>query len=118
MGLAINNRFLPLFKVDGGIDQRTWSKAAQEEEASYRVGGYRSLPSNDLLHVVPGLRRLDMLPAIYCIYSRRGCREALKRCSYHEIDLTTAEEKEAIDRVAAERLQGLTDHDEEALFRP
>jgi len=117
MWLAINNRLQPLFKGDGGIDQRTWSKAAQEEEASYRVGGYRSLPSNDLLHVVPELRSLDMLPAIYFIFSRRGCREALQRCSYHEIDLTTAEEKEAIDRVAAERLQGLTDHDEEALFR-
>ena len=117
MWLAINNRFLPLFKGDGGIDQRTWSKAAQEEEASYRVGGYRSLPSNDLLHVVPELRSLDMLPAIYFIFSRRGCREALQRCSYHEIDLTTAAEKEAIDRVAAERLQGLKDHDEEALFR-
>jgi ATP-dependent RNA helicase HelY len=117
MWLAINNRFLPLFKGDGGIDQRTWSKAAQEQEASYRVGGYRSLPSNDLLHVVPELRSLDMLPAIYFIFSRRGCREALQRCSYHEIDLTTAEEKEAIDRVAAERLQGLTDHDEESLFR-
>jgi ATP-dependent RNA helicase HelY len=117
MWLAINNRFLPLFKADGGIDQRTWSKAAQEEEASYQVGGYRSLPSNDLLHVVPELRSLDMLPAIYFIFSRRGCREALQRCSYHEIDLTTAAEKEAIDRVAAERLQGLKDHDEEALFR-
>jgi ATP-dependent RNA helicase HelY len=117
MWLAINNRFLPLFKGDGGIDQRTWSKAAQEEEASYRVGGYRSLPSNDLLHVVPELRSLDMLPAIYFIFSRRGCREALQRCAYHELDLTTAAEKEAIDRVAAERLQGLKDHDEEALFR-
>jgi ATP-dependent RNA helicase HelY len=117
MWLAINNHFLPLFKSDGGIDQRTWSKAAQEEEASYRIGQYRSLPSNDLLHVVPELRSLDMLPAIYFIFSRRGCREALKRCSYHEIDLTTADEKEAIDRVAAERLYGLKDKDEEALFR-
>jgi ATP-dependent RNA helicase HelY len=117
MWLAINNRFLPLFKGDGGIDQRTWSKAAQEEEASYRVGHFRGLPSNDLLHVIPELRSLDMLPAIYFIFSRRGCREALQRCSYHEIDLTTAGEKEAIDRVAAERLQGLKDHDEEALFR-
>jgi ATP-dependent RNA helicase HelY len=117
MWLAINNHFLPLFKGDGGIDQRTWTKAAQEEEASYRIGQYRSLPSNDLLHVVPELRSLDMLPAIYFIFSRRGCREALKRCSYHEIDLTTAAEKEAIDRVAAERLQGLKDKDEEALFR-
>jgi ATP-dependent RNA helicase HelY len=117
MWLAINNRLYPLFKADGGIDQRTWSKAAQEEEASYRIGGYRGLPSNDLLHVIPELRSLDMLPAIYFIFSRRGCREALQRCAYHEIDLTTAAEKEAIDIVAAERLQGLKDHDEEALFR-
>ncbi|TMB42006.1 MAG: DEAD/DEAH box helicase [Chloroflexi bacterium] len=117
MWLAINNRFLPLFKEDGGIDQRTWSRAAQEEEASYRIGRYRGLPSNDLLHVIQELRALDMLPAIYFIFSRRGCREALQRCSYHELDLTTAAEKEAIDRVAAERLQGLTDKDEEALFR-
>src|SRR5256884_2837246 len=117
MWLAINNRLYPLFKADGGIDQRTWSKAAQEEEASYRIGGYRGLPSNDLLHVVEELRRFDMLPAIYFIFSRRGCREALQRCAYHEIDLTTAAEKEAIDVVAAERLQGLKDKDEEALFR-
>ncbi|HEV2415250.1 MAG TPA: DEAD/DEAH box helicase [Candidatus Dormibacteraeota bacterium] len=117
MWLAINNRLFPLFKEDGGIDQRTWSKAAQEEEASYRIGGYKGLPSNDLLHVIEELRRLEMLPAIYFIFSRRGCREALQRCAYHELDLTTAEEKEAIDGVAAERLQGLKDHDEEALFK-
>jgi len=115
--LAINNRFLPLFKGDGGIDQRTWTRAAEEEEASYRVGRYTRLPSNDLLHVIEELRRGDMLPSIYFIFSRRGCREALQRCSYHEIDLTTAAEKEAIDAVAAERLQRLTDHDEEVLFR-
>ncbi len=117
MWLAINNRFSPLFKQDGGIDQRTWSRAAQEEEASYRVGGYRGLPSNDLLHVIEQLRNFEMLPAIYFIFSRRGCREALQRGAYHELDLTTAEEKEAIDTVAAERLQGLKDQDEEALFR-
>ncbi|HLZ95907.1 MAG TPA: DEAD/DEAH box helicase [Candidatus Dormibacteraeota bacterium] len=117
MWLAINNRFLPLFKEDGGIDQRTWTKGAQEEEASYRVGQYRRLPSNDLLHVIDELRHLDMLPAIYFIFSRRGCREALQRCSFHELDLTTPEEKQAIDEVAAMRLADLKDRDEEALFR-
>ncbi len=117
MWLAINNRLSPLFKDDGGIDQRTWSRAAQEEESSYRLGGYRGLPSNDLLHVIEALRNLDMLPAIYFIFSRRGCREALQRCSYHELDLTTPAEKEAIDRVMAERLKGLKDPDEETLFR-
>ncbi|HKV88241.1 MAG TPA: DEAD/DEAH box helicase [Candidatus Dormibacteraeota bacterium] len=117
MWLSINNRFLPLFNREGGIDQRTWTRAAQEEEASYRIGGYRGLPSNDLLHVITELRGNEMLPAIYFIFSRRGCREALQRCSYHELDLTTAAEKEAIDRVAAERLNSLKDKDEEALFR-
>jgi ATP-dependent RNA helicase HelY len=117
MWLSIHNRFLTLFKEDGGIDQRTWSKAAEEEEASYRVGRFSRLPSNDLLKVIEELRRLDILPSIYFIFSRRGCREALQRCSYHEVDLTTAEEKEAIDRVAAERLLGLKDRDEESLFR-
>jgi ATP-dependent RNA helicase HelY len=117
MWLSIHNRFLTLFKEDGGIDQRTWSKAAEEEEASYRVGRFSRLPSNDLLKVIEELRRLDILPSIYFIFSRRGCREALQRCSYHDLDLTTAEEKEAIDRVAAERLLGLKDRDEESLFR-
>jgi ATP-dependent RNA helicase HelY len=117
MWLSIHNRFLTLFKGDGGIDQRTWSKAAEDEEASYRVGRFSRLPSNDLLKVIEELRRLDILPSIYFIFSRRGCREALQRCSYHELDLTTAEEKEAIDRVAAERLARLKDHDEESLFR-
>ncbi|HEX2647862.1 MAG TPA: DEAD/DEAH box helicase, partial [Candidatus Dormibacteraeota bacterium] len=117
MWLAVHNRFNPLFKDDGGIDQRTWSRAAQEQEASHRVGGYRGLPSNDLLHAIEQLRAHDMLPAIYFIFSRRGCREALQRTSYHELDLTTAAEKEAIDLVAAERLEGLKDRDEEALFR-
>jgi len=117
MWLAIQNRFLPLFNPGGGIDQRTWSKAAEEEEASYRVGRFTRLPSNDLLRVIEELRRLDILPSIYFIFSRRGCREALQRCSYHDLDLTNAQEKEAIDRVAAERLLGLKDRDEEALFR-
>jgi len=117
MWLSIHNRFLTLFKEDGGIDQRTWSKGAEEEEASYRVGRFSRLPSNDLLKVIEELRRLDILPSIYFIFSRRGCREALQRCSYHELDLTTAAEKEAIDRVAAERLLGLKDIDEESLFR-
>ncbi|HSS93136.1 MAG TPA: DEAD/DEAH box helicase [Candidatus Dormibacteraeota bacterium] len=117
MWLSIHNRFYTLFKEDGGIDQRTWTKAAEEEESSYRVGRFSRLPSNDLLKVIEELRRNDILPAIYFIFSRRGCREALQRCSYHDLDLTTPEEKEAIDRVAAERLLGLKDRDEESLFR-
>jgi len=114
--LSIQNQFYPLFGRDGGIDQRTWGKASEEEEAAYRVNRFRSLPSNDLLHVISELEKQGMLPAIYFIFSRRGCREALQRCAYHNLDLTTEPEKEAIDKLAADRVRNLKDPDEMALY--
>lgn len=114
--LAIQNRFLPLFAADGGIDQRTYARASQQEEAGYRIRDYSRLPSNDLMGVIEELGRLQMLPAIYFIFSRRGCREALQRCSYHEIDLTDDAEKAEIDRQAAARLASLKDPDEASLY--
>ncbi len=114
--LSIQNRLGPLFGPDGGIDQSTWARAAKEEEAGYRVRDFRRLPSNDLLEVIGELSRRAMLPAIYFIFSRRGCREALQRCSYHEVDLTTTDEKSRIDQIAEERLRKLADPDEAALY--
>jgi ATP-dependent RNA helicase HelY len=70
-----------------------------------------------MLPVIGELRRLKMLPAIYFIFSRRGCREALQRCAFHEFDLTSDSEKRAIDSLAAERLQALAESDEAVLFR-
>jgi ATP-dependent RNA helicase HelY len=115
--LAMHNRFHPLFGADGGIEQATWARAAQDDEAAHLVQGYRRMPANDMLRVIDELERLEMLPAIYFIFSRRGCREALQRCSYHNLDLTTDEEKQTIDRLAQERLETLIDPDEVALFR-
>ncbi|HVD02479.1 MAG TPA: DEAD/DEAH box helicase [Candidatus Dormibacteraeota bacterium] len=114
--LSIQNQFHPLFGPDGQVDQKTWAKASTQEEAAYRVQRFRSLPSNDLLHVVAELERQRMLPAIYFIFSRRGCREALQRCAYHSLDLTTDAQKDAIDAIAAERLASLKDPDEMALY--
>jgi ATP-dependent RNA helicase HelY len=115
--LAMRNRLHPLFGEDGGVDQQTWSRAVEEEEASFRVRGFRHLPSNDMLRVIGELRTRDLVPAIYFIFSRRGCREALQRCALHQFDLTTDREKRAIDQLAGERLRGLSDPDEAALFR-
>jgi len=115
--LAMRNRFHALFDAEGGVDQGTWSRAVEEEEASFRVRGFRNLPSNDMLRVIGELRRMQMVPAIYFIFSRRGCREALQRCAFHEFDLTDDREKQAIDALAGERLRGLVDPDEAALFR-
>ena len=114
--LSIKNRFHPLFAPDGGVDQETWAEASAEEEAAYRVSRFRSLPSNDLLHVVAELEKEKMLPAIYFIFSRRGCREALQRCAYHSLDLTTDAQKAAIDVISEDRLRNLKDAGEMALY--
>jgi ATP-dependent RNA helicase HelY len=115
--LAMRNRLYPLFAPEGGIEQHTWARAAEEDEAAGVVPGFRRLPSNDMLRIVDELERLEMLPAIYFIFSRRGCREALQRCAYHELDLTTPEEKQQIEMLTRERLHALVDPDEAALFQ-
>ncbi|HZU15385.1 MAG TPA: DEAD/DEAH box helicase [Candidatus Dormibacteraeota bacterium] len=115
--LAMRNRLHPLFGPDGGIDPETWTRAAEEEEAGSQVRGFRHLPSNDMLRVIEQLRAREMLPAIYFIFSRRGCHEALQRCAFHELDLTTEAEKRAIAELTEQRLRSLADADEAALFR-
>lgn len=115
--LSLKSRLHPLFDRDGHVDQETWSRAAQEDEAGNLVEGFRRLPSNDMLRVVGELAEREMVPAIYFIFSRRGCREALQRCSYHGFDLTTEAEKAAVDRISQSRLEGLKDQDEAAMFR-
>ncbi|HXM56661.1 MAG TPA: DEAD/DEAH box helicase [Candidatus Dormibacteraeota bacterium] len=115
--LAMRNRFHPLFGPDANIDQQTWSRAAEEEEAGFRVRGFRQLPSNDMLRVIGELRTRQMVPSIYFIFSRRGCREALQRCAVHQFDLTNDAEKRAIDELSGARLRALIDPDEAKLFR-
>jgi ATP-dependent RNA helicase HelY len=57
-----------------------------------------------------------MMPAIYFIFSRRGCREALSRCSVRGISLTKPEERHAIDIEWKRTLEGFTDSDEREVF--
>jgi ATP-dependent RNA helicase HelY len=114
--LAMQNHLHNLFNNEGAIEQRTWRHAVEEEEAAYRVRGFRRLPSNDMLKIISELSRRQMLPAIYFIFSRRGCREALQRCSYHDLDLTSPEEKDDIDEIVATRLGALRDPDEAVLY--
>jgi ATP-dependent RNA helicase HelY len=115
--LAMRNQLYPLFGPDGNVNQQTWARAVEEDEASLRARGYRPLPANDLLRIIAALRDREMLPAIYFIFSRRGCREALQRCAFHRLDLTTETEKRSIERMMETRLAQLPEGDEAALFR-
>src|SRR5581483_2852296 len=76
----------------------------------------RRAPENDLLQVIKRLHRNEMLPAIYFIFSRKGCGEALSRCVTHGVRLTTDDERRAIEAAYREERALLTDPDELRLF--
>ncbi|CAN5528933.1 DEAD/DEAH box helicase [soil metagenome] len=58
--------------------------------------------------VVDRLGQERMLPAIYFIFSRRGCDEAVRQCMREHLRLTTTEEREVIRAYAEERAGDLS----------
>ncbi|HKS00010.1 MAG TPA: DEAD/DEAH box helicase, partial [Candidatus Dormibacteraeota bacterium] len=75
--LALSNELHPLFDPGGAVVRRTLELAQADDLRDPRWRYARRAPENDLLHVIEQLRKRSMLPAIYFIFSRRGCREAL-----------------------------------------
>jgi len=115
--LAMRNEFYPLLDEQGGIPRETRQRAQAETATDYRLSQLRRPPENDLLPVVERLRHREFMPAIYFIFSRRGCREALARCAVHGFDLTTDAEKAQIDAAVSARLEQIEDADEAELYR-
>ncbi len=115
--LAMRNELYPLLNEQGGIPRETRQRAQAETATDYRLSQLRRPPENDLLPVVERLRRRELLPAIYFIFSRRGCREALARCAVHGFDLTTDAEKAQIAGTMKDRLDRIEDPDEAELYR-
>ncbi|HVS05067.1 MAG TPA: DEAD/DEAH box helicase [Candidatus Dormibacteraeota bacterium] len=115
--LAMRNEFYPLLDEQGGIPRETRQRAQAEAASDFRLSQLRRPPENDLLPVVDRLRRREFLPAIYFIFSRRGCREALARCAVHGFDLTSDAEKAQIDATMQNRLDQIEDADEAEVYR-
>ena len=63
------------------------------------------------LDVIDRLSDEDMLPAIYFIFSRAACDDAVKRCVDAGIRLTSPEERSRIRAICEERTRSLTDDD-------
>ena len=116
MWLALDNHLHPLLD-NGSICRATLDLAQNAEIHESRFRYSRRAPDNDLLDIVASLGRQSMLPAIYFIFSRRGCREALGRVAVHGIDLTTAAEKRRIDDIYRQRSESIDDPDERDVFR-
>jgi ATP-dependent RNA helicase HelY len=109
---------LPTF-VDGRPNQ----EAARLDSGSVRAKGgdrWRTPPRGRLYtpHRADVVERLDeegMLPAIYFIFSRAGCDEAVRQCLDSGLRLTTDEEREAIRTICETRSETLSDEDLRAL---
>jgi ATP-dependent RNA helicase HelY len=114
--LAMRNEFYPLLDEHGGIPRETRQRAQSEAATDFRLSQVRRPPENDLLPIVDRLRHREFLPAIYFIFSRRGCREALARCAVHGFDLTNDAEKAQIDATVKARLDQIEDRDEAELY--
>ena len=112
MWLSIDSTLHPLFDKVGNAARGTLELAQADAVQQPRFREARRAPDNDTLRVIDVLHRRSMLPAIYFIFSRRGCREALQRCGVHGVDLTTDDEKERIDIAVTKRMAALSDADE------
>jgi len=114
--LCFEQQLWPLFDDRGQVSRTTLEQAQNLSVGDLRLRYARRAPENDLLQVVDLLRSGEMLPAIYFIFSRRGCREALSRCAVHGLDLTSAREKQEIDAELERRVRGIADDDERRVF--
>ena len=77
--------------------------------------GGRTLYTPNRLDVIDRLGNERMLPAIYFIFSRAGCDDAVKRCVDAGIRLTTPEEAARIRSICEERTSSLSDDDLDVL---
>ncbi len=67
------------------------------------------------LDTIHYLRRRDLLPAIFFIFSRAGCDDAVSSALDAGMDLTSSDEKERIADIAATRTAHLSERDLDAL---
>jgi ATP-dependent RNA helicase HelY len=67
------------------------------------------------VEVVDRLWGKDMLPAIYFVFSRAGCDDAVRQCLDAGLRLTAPEDREALRAIAEEKLAALDDADLDAL---
>ncbi|MFN2465729.1 MAG: DEAD/DEAH box helicase, partial [Candidatus Dormibacteria bacterium] len=115
--LAMENKLLPLFDERGQVMRSTWNRAQEEVANDRRFPRHRNLDSNSMTRVIEELVRQEMVPAIYFIFSRRGCEQALQRCAMRHLDLTSQAEKVRIRDMVDRKMGEVAEPDERKLYQ-
>jgi superfamily II RNA helicase len=93
-------------ELDGKREQRMHSRRSPAGSKPVR-GSLRPRRSE----VVEDFGRAELLPAIYFVFSRNGCEEAVRQCTDTGIRLTTAEERAEIREITDRHVEALSDAD-------
>jgi ATP-dependent RNA helicase HelY len=75
------------------------------------TGGRRRYSTPGRVEVVELLAKGSMLPAIFFVFSRNGCDEAVTSCTRAGLSFTTPEERARIRKIAESHVEELTDED-------
>jgi ATP-dependent RNA helicase HelY len=112
------DELLPMFVRSGDGEPKPNPRALELERRRRRSsgrparGGRREREKRPRLplrsEVVERLAGEKMLPAIYFIFSRKGCDEAVRQCVRDNVSFTTTDERAAIIQVAQARVTDLT----------
>ena len=120
-----SDELLPMFvhKPDGRpipnprgreLDQRRRRRESRPQRGGRRTHMKRPrIPRRT--EVVDRLQAEDMLPAIYFIFSRKGCDAAVKQCLMDNVRLTTSDERQIIRSYADSRVADLSPNELDVL---
>ena len=103
------------------VDGRPNPEAERFDNLAARAGGPRTRGHRPPVatprrpEVVDLLSDEDMLPAIYFIFSRAACDDAVRQCVDYGIRLTNPEERKRIRTIAEAKVERLSDEDLQVL---
>jgi ATP-dependent RNA helicase HelY len=90
-------------------------RRGRRDDRATRGSGQRKLATPGRVETVERLAELDLLPAIYFIFSRNQCEEAARTCVNAGLRLTDDDERVRIRSIADARLAGLAPADLDVL---
>ncbi len=111
-GLAATHRVNPELVQMARYGGRTLSSRQMKDVGRYHSRGGR--PENQRMERADVVKLLDshnLLPAIFFIFSRVGCDQAVSRVLRSGVRLTTQQEREEIRAIVEERCRTLLDED-------
>jgi ATP-dependent RNA helicase HelY len=114
--VMVGERIYDLFTSDGKVNPDLLRMRREQQPVRHRRGRSRGGPRTPWRsEIAHELERLSLLPAIYFLFSRAGCDEAVEQCMRAGVRLTSPEEREQIRIAIATETLGIPDEDLAAL---